>query len=365
MTIEVPYSWPVALHPDVQLIPRSENVVDAVRDDHVARVLSVNSGLPAVLHRLMREQPLSSFLEANRAEGFLDAASADVLAQLGRGGALRRLAQPGFGAGELRDFEREIGALSRHETAEISRFQLFARVRSAHVVVIGAGLNGANVIQHLAASGVGNITVVDPASIERGQSGRHPWFGRGDVGRSKAERIVEHIAALTPYTRARAVVSSVDSEAGLEALLSDHPRIDALVYTCDRNLDFGVWAARQARARSFALLRVNRIVVGPLYRPEHGDACPGCIYPRLERGIRDLTTVNALGVTARDSTASLWSPELSAFGALAAQELIHCLAGVGRLDTVGQQVGPNPRGAHDVIKPFPRDVACPACGDSC
>jgi len=361
-TVAVPHAWPVALHPDARPIPRSQRSVDVVLDEDVVRVVSELPGLPAVLNRLLREQSLGELIAANLADGFSEAATIAVLTRLGRGGVLRRLVAPGLGAEELRDFERELGALARHETASVSRFELFARVRRAHVLVVGCGLTGAHVVQHLAASGVGELSLVDPAVVLPGHPGRHAWFFRGDVGQAKATVLRDRIHQSTPHTRARALSRAIDSEAVLAAILASIPAIDAIVYTIDvGSLAFGMWAARCARAREFALLRVNRIVVGPLTRPGRGDACPGCVAPRLERGVRDLPTVLSLCGEARDETAFLWSAELAAFGALAAHELMVHLTGAGDVGTNNRQVAPSPGGLR-AEKPFPRDHECPVCG---
>lgn len=363
--VEVPFSWPVALHPDARPIPRSERVVDVVLGGDAVRLESEQPGLPRVTHRLLREQPLGALVAANRRDGFTPEGTAEILARLGQGGMLRRLAQPRLSDEELRDFEREIGALARHESEAEDRFELFSRVRRAHVIVVGCGLGGARVVEHLAASGVGHLSLVDPAEVLPSQAGRHPWFTRRDVGRGKADVLRDAVHDASPHTGVRSLQRAITSEAELETVLASVPAIDALVYTLDvDNLAFGIWAARQARARRFALLRVNRIVVGPLTRPGRDEACPGCIAPRLERGVRALSTVLSLAGDERDETAFLFASELAAFGALAAHEVFSYLTGVGEPACVDRQLAPAPGGGYREIKPFPREPECPACGGS-
>lgn len=362
--MEVPYEWPVGLHPDARPVPRSEHEVDVVLGEGAIRIQSVQAGLPAVLNRLLRERPLGAVVASGEAAGFTPADTARLLAQLGAAGQLRRLAEPGLSAEELRDFERELGALARHERDDASRFELFQRVRRAHVLVVGCGLTGASVVQHLAASGVGSLSLVDPAVVGPSQAGRHPWFFRRDVGQPKAEVLRDRVLEATPHTTARALTQGVEDEAHLAAILDSVPQVDLLIYTLDvDNLAFGIWAARQARARGIGLLRVNRIVVGPLTRPGHADACPACVLPRLQRGVQALPTVLSLCGVERDETAYLWSPELSAFGALAADEALRYLSGVGGFETLGVQVAPGPGGGARQTKPFPRDPECPVCGE--
>ncbi|RWR04445.1 HesA/MoeB/ThiF family protein [Paenirhodobacter populi] len=72
-----------------------------------------------------------------------------------------------------------------------------ARIRAAHVLVVGAGGLGVPVVQYLAAAGVGRITLVDPDLVERTNLHRQPIYG-GRLGRPKAQAAVAVLRILNP-----------------------------------------------------------------------------------------------------------------------------------------------------------------------
>jgi adenylyltransferase/sulfurtransferase len=62
-----------------------------------------------------------------------------------------------------------------------------ARLRQAHVAVIGAGGIGCPVIAYLAAAGIGTLRVIDPDTVSLSNLQRQILFGADDVGTAKAE----------------------------------------------------------------------------------------------------------------------------------------------------------------------------------
>lgn len=92
-----------------------------------------------------------------------------------------------------------------------------AKIRAAHVLVVGAGGLGVPVVQYLVGAGIGRITLVDADRIETSNLHRQPIFGPY-IGRFKAEaaadfakvlnpevRVDPHVAWLTPENAARLV----------------------------------------------------------------------------------------------------------------------------------------------------------------
>lgn len=77
-----------------------------------------------------------------------------------------------------------------------------ARLRAAHVVVVGAGGLGCPVLQYLAGAGVGRMTILDPDTIEESNLHRQPLYRMADQGRSKAKAASDALRALNPECRA-------------------------------------------------------------------------------------------------------------------------------------------------------------------
>lgn len=95
-----------------------------------------------------------------------------------------------------------------------------ARLRAAHVVVIGAGGLGAPALLYLAGAGVGRITLVDPDRVAAHNLHRQPLYRMTDIGRPKVEAAADALAALNPDMRVIALQSRFDP-ANAAALVAD------------------------------------------------------------------------------------------------------------------------------------------------
>ena len=92
------------------------------------------------------------------------------------------------------------------------------RLAAARVAVIGAGGLGAPVLSYLAASGIGEITVFDPDTVDVTNLHRQVLFTAADVGTPKAVAAAAHLAAQNPEVRVTAVVGTVSPAGALEQL---------------------------------------------------------------------------------------------------------------------------------------------------
>ena len=61
-----------------------------------------------------------------------------------------------------------------------------AKLKAAHVAVIGAGGIGCPAITYLSAAGVGKLTIIDDDVVELSKLQRQPLFTDADIGASKA-----------------------------------------------------------------------------------------------------------------------------------------------------------------------------------
>jgi len=137
--------------------------------------------------------------------------------------------------------ERRFGGLQR-----LYGVQGAARIRSAHVVVVGIGGVGSWTAEALARSGVARLTLIDMDHIAESNVNRQIHALTSTLGRAKALAMQERIAEIHPSCQ----VDVIDDFVGPDnwpALLPAIP--DALIDACDdakAKLALALWA-RQSR----------------------------------------------------------------------------------------------------------------------
>ncbi|WOJ89865.1 molybdopterin-synthase adenylyltransferase MoeB [Methylocapsa polymorpha] len=75
------------------------------------------------------------------------------------------------------------------------------KLKSARVLVIGAGGLGSPLIQYLAAAGVGEIGIVDDDAVSLSNLQRQVLHGAQDIGRAKVESAADAVKRLNPHVR--------------------------------------------------------------------------------------------------------------------------------------------------------------------
>ncbi|OWQ98289.1 HesA/MoeB/ThiF family protein [Sphingopyxis witflariensis] len=94
-----------------------------------------------------------------------------------------------------------------------------AKLKAAHVAVIGAGGIGCPAITYLAAAGIGKLTIIDDDRIELSNLHRQPLFTDADIAAPKAEIAAAVAQRINPHVDAVAVVERL-GDANAEALLA-------------------------------------------------------------------------------------------------------------------------------------------------
>jgi molybdopterin/thiamine biosynthesis adenylyltransferase len=108
----------------------------------------------------------------------------------------------GFGADELERYDRQLLLLEDLAVDHLpgtTGLGLQDRLRSATVVVIGAGGTGGWLLSSLAASGVGRLRVCDFDRVEPSNLNRQILYRHDDVGRPKVHAAVESLHRLNPH----------------------------------------------------------------------------------------------------------------------------------------------------------------------
>ncbi len=93
----------------------------------------------------------------------------------------------------MSDYETRFGAIGRLYGAEG-----LERIRTTHVCVIGLGGVGSWVVEALARSGVGALTIVDMDEVCLSNVNRQIHAMDGTVGQSKASALAERVKNIAP-----------------------------------------------------------------------------------------------------------------------------------------------------------------------
>ena len=110
-------------------------------------------------------------------------------------------------------------AVSANED-RFSRYRLIGwwdqeKLRSARVLVIGAGALGNEILKNMALLGFANIVVVDLDSIEASNLSRSILYRAADVGRRKADAAADAVRNIYPDARVHPITANVVHGLGL------------------------------------------------------------------------------------------------------------------------------------------------------
>jgi tRNA threonylcarbamoyladenosine dehydratase len=108
--------------------------------------------------------------------------------------ALLSLPQSSESSGNDIDFERRFGGIARlYGDAALARF------RAVHVCVIGVGGVGSWVVEALARSAIGRITMIDLDNVAESNVNRQLHALTDTLGKAKVTALAERIAQINPY----------------------------------------------------------------------------------------------------------------------------------------------------------------------
>jgi tRNA A37 threonylcarbamoyladenosine dehydratase len=131
----------------------------------------------------------------------------------------------------MSDFDFRFGGIARLFGADA-----LARLRAAHVCVVGIGGVGSWAVEALARSGIGQLTLVDLDEVCVSNVNRQLHALNADVGRAKVEVMAERVRGINPECDARPVLEFF-TEANAAALLDTRydyvvDAIDSLANKC-------------------------------------------------------------------------------------------------------------------------------------
>jgi molybdopterin/thiamine biosynthesis adenylyltransferase len=198
----------------------------------VATLLSVLGDHPGERAELLTRL-LAAGVEVTAAE--LDAAIAAL-------DGLRLLVNPDEHAGLDREdagrYFSNLAFFDLYATASTSDREMQRRLRDAHVLQLGTGGLGSNVLQGLAGLGVGKLTLLDRDVVEPRNLARQFLYTEADIGASKVERAAAWVRRFNSRIDVTAVQRWVGGPDDLADLL---PGVDLVVSGIDRPAQIDRW----------------------------------------------------------------------------------------------------------------------------
>ena len=244
------------------------------------------------------------------------------------------------------------------------------RLSEASVVLFGAAGPGASLARSLAAAGIGRLAIVDPGVVLASDPYFSALFRSTDIGRPRAEALVEALAALAPDCELTAETTRPADIAAIGKLIADATYVACCLDSGELNLALKLnRACRERGARWIAGgMEGLDLVVGPGFSGEAGAPCYMCWRMRevacaanpqsrfaeerhLDRMHRDLSG-------RRENMA--FSADI--VGGLMAAEMLSVLTGAGQPTLDGRLLVIELPGLRQEKHTVLRKPGCPVCG---
>ncbi|MGH8295133.1 MAG: molybdopterin-synthase adenylyltransferase MoeB [Steroidobacteraceae bacterium] len=243
--------------------------------------------------------------------------------------------------------------------AELSRYQRHLalpelgaagqeRLKSARVLVVGAGGLGSPAALYLAAAGVGTLGLLDCDRVELSNLQRQLLFDSVDVGRPKTAAARERLLALNPEIAVRAHALTLCAE----NVLGTFQEYDLVLDGTDR-------LATRYLVNDACVLLGKPLIAAAIHRFE-GHAmtylpgrspCYRCLFPEAGEGVAaSCTEAGVLGVLP------------GVLGAIQATEAIKVLTGIGE-PLAGRLLTYDALELRFLELPFTRRTDCAVCGE--
>jgi molybdopterin-synthase adenylyltransferase len=206
---------------------------------------------------------------------------------------------------------------SRHILLDDLGIEGQERLLASHALVIGAGGLGSPVALYLAASGVGQITVVDDDTVDVTNLQRQIAHSTARVGMHKTESMAQAMAALNPAVNITTIAQRADA-----LLLNEWvAKADVVIDCCD---NFQTRHAVNAACVAHAKPLVSGAAIGfdgqvsVFDTRDSAGPCYACLFPAAHAPEE-----------VRCATMGVWAPLVGIIGSVQAAEALKLLAGVG------------------------------------
>jgi molybdopterin/thiamine biosynthesis adenylyltransferase len=221
-----------------------------------------------------------------------------------------------------------------------------ARLKSARVLVVGAGGLGSPALMYLAAAGVGTIGVIDDDIVDQSNLSRQIIHAEDRIGLPKVQSAQIAMAQINPFVTVLPYGRKLD--AGTQALIAEFDLVlDGSDNMATRYLVNSACVAAQKPLISAALSQWEGQI--SLYHPPQ-TPCFACIFPHAP----------STGTAPSCAEAGVLSPLPGMIGAMMAIEAVKHITGAGT-PLAGRLMIYDALDASARTITLARDPACPIC----
>jgi molybdopterin-synthase adenylyltransferase len=239
--------------------------------------------------------------------------------------------------------------------------RLQRRLRQAHVLQLGTGGLGSNVLQSLAGLGVGRLTLLDDDLVEPRNFARQFLYRERDIGTSKVDQAARWVREYDSTIEVRPVRRRVRGPADLADLLAG---VDLVVAGIDQPDDVDMWVNEACVRAGVPWVRGGMFGSELIYFSVDPGRT-GCWACRRTAVERDAAGEAAVGVRLSEGRGRINAgigPAAALVGSLVAFEALRYLTGYQPPVAAGATVHVSLSGDHpERSEPWPRDPDCPVC----
>jgi len=265
-------------------------------------------------------------------------------------------------AADLKRFDRQLryfSDLSRRGGVTPSECQ--ARLRDAHVVVLGVGGLGGRVAWELACCGIGHLLLIDGDRVELSNLNRQIQYTEADIGSRKVEVMAARLRAFNAGVHVATVARRMESQVQLADYIAG---ADVVIDTADwPAFEIESWcnaACFEAGVSHIGMAQIPPTVrVGPFYVPGV-TGCHECqrIAWRREYPLFDIAIEQRRG---KPYTAATLGPASGLIGAQIGMDVLHFITGLAQPASLGTACLYDLRSMEVKRERVVRKPDCPVC----
>lgn len=187
-----------------------------------------------------------------------------------------------------------------------------SKLTKAHALIIGAGGLGHPVAQYLTAAGIGQITIIDPDTVELSNLHRQTLFTEVEVGQPKAQTLCNRLGQLNSDITLTAITSTLNPDTAPELIAAAN-----IILDCADSFAASYIASDECLGHSKPLISASALGLQGYVGGFCGTA-PSlrALFPDLPQQLATCATAGVMG------------PVVGTLGAMQAQMALNALLGL-------------------------------------